>query len=116
MAAAGGPWQFPSGPHPQGLSQMDDELENQVVLRLMDLLGPMLAARVPARACEDLREVPQWLREGAPEGPHEVTEELRGIRASVLPEKPLLHCTGAVPLEGTAKSYHMKEFMPKEIA
>jgi hypothetical protein len=58
---AWGPW-YPPGPPPQGPSQMDD-LEERVVRRIADLLGP----RIPARGREDLREAPQGLHAGAPE-------------------------------------------------
>jgi hypothetical protein len=60
---AWGLW-YPPGPPPQGPSQMDD-LEERVVRRITDLLGPMLEARIPARGREDLREAPQGLDAGA---------------------------------------------------
>jgi hypothetical protein len=44
-----------------------NDLEERVVRRIVDLLGPMLEARIPARGHEDLWEAPQGLHAGAPE-------------------------------------------------
>jgi hypothetical protein len=61
---------------------MDDDLEDRVVSRL----SLMLEARNPARACEDLREVPQGASEeswdGGPGG------ALEGISPKYMTHRP----------------------------
>jgi hypothetical protein len=97
---AGVPW-YPPGFAPQGPSQMDD-LEERVVRRIVDLLGPILEARSPARGREDLREAPQGLHAGAPEV--EVVPEF------LLEEVPLASSAGArgedhLPMSGRQEGH-----------
>jgi hypothetical protein len=55
----GGPW-YPPGP-PQVMEE--DHLVERVVSRLVDILGPRLAAQTPPSVREDLRQAPQGPRE-----------------------------------------------------
>jgi hypothetical protein len=77
----GGPW-YPPGP-PQD-PQAEDRLVERVVSRLVDILGPRLAAQTPPRFRQDLREAHQGLHAGAQE-----VEEL-----SFPEELPLASSTG----------------------
>jgi hypothetical protein len=77
------------------------ELEERVVRRIVELLGPMLEARSPARGREDLREAHQRLHAGAPE-----VEEL-----SLPEELPLASSTGVRvedrrPMSGHHEGHH----------
>jgi hypothetical protein len=69
------------------------------VSRLVDILGPQLAALTPARACEDLREVKQGLREGAAEGSLEggLGGTQKGLREELRASEPLANSTEVRP-------------------
>jgi hypothetical protein len=77
---------------------VDYYLVERVVSRLVDILGPQLAAQTPSRACEDLREAPQGLHEGAPEG------SLEGLLEQLLASEPLASSTEVRPRVEVAES------------
>jgi hypothetical protein len=60
-----------------------------VVRRIVDLLGPMLETRSPARGREDLRDALQ--------GPHERAPELEGPREELMASEPLASSTEVRP-------------------
>jgi hypothetical protein len=62
-----------------------DDLEERVVRRIVDLLGPMLEARSPERGREDLREAPQ--------GPYKRAPELVGRREELTASEPVASST-----------------------
>jgi hypothetical protein len=72
-----------------------DDLEERVVRRIVDLLGPMLEARSPARGREDPREAPQ--------GPYKRAPELVGRREELTAS------------ELVASSTQVEESVPEEI-
>jgi hypothetical protein len=80
----GGPW-YPPGP-PQDQALAEDHLVKRVVSRLVDILGPQLAAQTHPRSTEDLREAPQ--------GPHAGASEVEEILEFLPEEFPLASSTG----------------------